>query len=604
MKAGNQMVTASSLRWLMACGLAAAFGATACNGDLSANGMAPTGTAASTGNPGVTGAGNTVLPTGPGSGGTNGAGGAAAASDVGTLGVDRLNNLEYDNTVMDLTGVPGMAQATFQPDESGQFDNDADAFTVNDASYEQYFDAADTIGEAVFASPTLTARIVGMGGGCAPATTDTTCISKVIAGFGLKAWRRPLLATEVTRLVQLYSDAMTTTGTGATPNDGLKQIVKTLLASPNFLYRIEFDPNPASLTAHALSSYELATRLSYMTWSTMPDDALFALAANDGIQQSVNITAQVDRMLADPNRGEIFTQQFAGQWLGGRVMQAHQVEPTAYPSFDEPLRAAMITETNMYFDDFFKGTLPMTQFFTTQENFVNARLAQHYGFPAPAGTGFVKVTNGAASGRIGFMGLASFLTQTSFSYRTAPTLRGKWVLENLLCEMIPQPPVGVPALDTGAATDPALQSENVAVRLAAHRGMAASCSGCHSLLDPIGLGLENFDGIGAYRTKYPDGETINPAGVLPTGETFTSLSQLANILATGSYAQDGSYTQKLVNCASQTMMTYALARALTTSDQPYLSQIQQQWSTQGWGMKPLLHDIVLNDTFRFRHGEM
>jgi hypothetical protein len=565
----------------------------------SANGSAGSG-------PGPTsGAANSPMMTGPGAGGststTGTAGSGAATSDVGRVAIHRLNNLEYDNTVMDLTGVPGMARATFQPDEEGGgFDNNADAFTVNDARYEQYFNSADTIGEAVWADATLKGNIIANGAGCAP-SADTACTQKIISAFGLKAWRRPLVASEVTRLTQLATDAVTA---GETPTDAIKQVVKALLASPQFLYRIEYDPTPTSLAPHALSAYELASRLSYLGWSTMPDATMFGLAASNSLLTDVNIQAQIDRMLADPARGETFTQTFAGQWLGARDMQSHQVEPTAYPMFDEPLRAAMVQEEFLYFDEFLKGSLPMTQFFTTNENFVNARLAQHYGFAAPAGTGYVKVTTGGPS-RVGFMGLASFLTFTSFSYRTAPTLRGKWVLQNLLCQVIPNPPANVPKLDTtGSATDPALQSENIRTRLAAHR-VATNCSACHNTLDPIGLGVENFDAVGAYRTKYANGDTIDSSGVLPTGETFTSLSQLATILAGNTPPADGSpsYQQKLTDCASQTMMTYALSRGLVSTDQGYLNQVRSQWATQGWGLKPLLKDIVLNDTFRFRHGE-
>jgi hypothetical protein len=266
----------------------------------------------------------------------------------------------------------------------------------------------------------------------------------------------------------------------------------------------------------------------------------------------------------------------------------------------------MMTEELMYFNQFLQGTLPMTAFFTTDVNFVNTRLAAHYGFPAvPATAGFMQVTN-TTDTRVGFMSLGAFLSFTSFSYRTAPTLRGKWVLENLLCQHIALPPPGVPKLDgaAGAPTDPALQSQNVAVRLAAHRTMpnGVGCLQCHTLLDPIGLGLENFDAIGAYRTKYANGDTITASGMLPPGATFGgaafgSVKDLATALSTGTPAS------LLTDCASQKMMTYALSRTLTAADDPYLAQVRQQWSGQGWQLKPLLKDIALNDTFKFRRGE-
>src|SRR5439155_11287657 len=218
---------------------------------------------------------------------------------------------------------------------------------------------------------------------------------------------------EVTGLVKLATDAI---GLGETADGSIKQVVKTLLASPQFLYRIEFDTNPASLTPHALDPYELATRLSYLGWSTMPDKTLFDLAASGQILTDTVVTAQVDRMLPDP-KGANFTNSFAGQWLGARDLPSHQVEPTAFTAFDEPLRAAFVQEELMYFNEFLTGTLSMQAFFTTTENFVNMRLAQHYGFPAVAATaGFTKVVNGNPN-RVGFMGLGSFLTFTSYSYR-------------------------------------------------------------------------------------------------------------------------------------------------------------------------------------------
>jgi hypothetical protein len=518
--------------------------------------------------------------------------------DSGRIDIDRLNNFEYDNTIRDLLGVDGMAQATFQPDEEGEFDNDADAFTLNDARFEQYFDSADALGEEVFAdtSPTglLQRYVYGLvTPACTPSTTDTTCSSEIIAAFGAKAWRRPLTPDEVTGLQTLATNAIML---GETADGSLKQVVKTMLASPQFLYRIEYDPDPASPVPHPISQYEMASRLSYLGWSSMPDQTLFDLA-NQGLLIDANLAPQVDRMLADP-KGANFTTSFAGQWLGARDMQAHQVEPTAFPNFDEPLRAAFVTEELMYFDQFLTGTLPMTQFFTNTNNFVNTRLATHYGFGTPTGTTYQMVTDGSPN-RIGFLGLGSFLTFTSYSYRTAPTLRGKWILLNLLCQAIPSPPPGVPTLDgTAQPTDPSAQQEDVRARLTAHRA-AAFCAACHAQFDPIGYGLENFDPVGAYRTKYSatSTTTIDASGMLPTGQTFSSLPQLAMVLS------QGLQLEQLTDCASRKMMTYALARELTLADVPYLNQVQMQWSTQGYGLKDLMKDVVTNDTFKFRRGE-
>jgi hypothetical protein len=596
MKAGNESKVSFQL---LACAAALALSAMACNGAISDEGGSPTGSSTGTaagGGPSTGTGGSAVMH--PPTTGAGGSGGAVVMGplDVGRISIHRLNNLEYDNTMRDLLGVDGMAQKTFQPDEEGEFDNDADAFTMNDARYEQYFNSADTIGETVFADTAGLRQTYVYGlatPACTPSATDTTCSQKIIAAFGMKAWRRPLTTAEVMGLQTLATNAITL---GETADGSIKQVVKTLLASPQFLYRIEFDANPASTMPHALDPYELATRLSYLGWSSMPDSTLFGLAASGQILGDAIITGQIDRMLADP-KGATFTSSFAGQWLGARDMQAHQVEPTAFPLFDEPLRAALVQEELLYFNQFLTGGLAFTSFFTTQANFVNTRLATHYGFTAPAGTGFVMSTQGAPN-RIGFMGLGSFLTFTSYSYRTAPTLRGKWIDLSLLCQVIPPPPPGVPKLDGAAApTDKTSQTEDVRARLTMHR-MAAGCASCHALLDPIGLGLENFDAIGKYRTSYTaGGPAIDTSGMLPSGETFTSLSQLAMILS------QGDHLQQLTDCASHKMMTYALSRALGPTDDPYLNQIRSTWAGQKYGLKDLMKDIVTNDTFKFRRGE-
>jgi hypothetical protein len=573
-------------------GAAALVALSACNGSRALIGLTTVDAGGSAaGGPGDGGAGAPAACDCPGSAGS-------VSIDPGRVDIDRLNNYEYDNTMMDLLGVDGMAQAKFQPDEACEFDNCADAFTMNDSRFQQYFDNADAIGEEVFADTSSTGLrqryVYGLvSPACTPSPTDDTCSSQIIAAFGAKAWRRPLTTDEVQSLQALATNAISL---GETADGSLKQVVKTMLASPQFLYRIEYDPNPASPVPHAVSSYELASRLSYLGWSSMPDQTLFDLAASGQILTSAVLNKQVDRMLADP-KGAHFTNSFAGQWLGARYMQDHQVEPTAFPSFDGALRSALETEVLMYFDQFLTGPLPMTQFFTNTNNFVNARLATHYGFGNPTATSFQMVTNGSPN-RVGFMGLGGFLTYTSYSYRTSPTLRGKWILLNLECQVIPAPPPEEPPIDMAGRTPTEAAQENIRARLLAHRA-AATCAACHATLDPIGLGLENFDGIDAYRTKYAatDTTTIDASAMLPTGETFNSLPQLAAVLS------QGMHLQQLTDCASSTMMTYALARELTDSDTPYLNQVRTEWASQGYGLKALMKDVVLNDTFRFRRGE-
>jgi hypothetical protein len=508
-------------------------------------------------------------------------------ADVGRVGIHRLNNLEYDNTIRDLLGVTSTARATFISDEKAEFDNNAATLAIGDTRVEEYYAAADSIATQAFASPALAARVLT----CTQpdtAPTDTKCTRDIIAKFGLRAWRRPLEAAEVDGLVKLATDARTA---GATFPESIKQVVTVMIAVPQFLYRIEIDPNPSSPARHALSPYELATRLSYLTWSSMPDDHLFALAASGDIQKSDVLSTELSRQLADP-KGATFTEAFAGQWLGVRDFLSHQVEKTAYPDFDEPLRQAMAQEGYAYFSDFLTSNRSFTEFLTTDMNFVNARLAKHYGIPNITGDALVKVTN-TTDQRTGFMGLGAFLTNSSYSYRTAPTLRGRWVLLNLMCETINKPNIPIPPLDSEKPSDPAAQSLNVSARLAEHRNNPM-CSGCHSVLDPIGLGLETFDATGRARTAYPNGDPIVATGVLPSGQAFSGLPELSQLLAPD---------RNLLDCASSKVMTYALGRTLAASDQPFLDQIRYRWKKNGTNVRALVEAVVQSDTFRNRRGE-
>jgi hypothetical protein len=347
---------------------------------------------------------------------------------------------------------------------------------------------------------------------------------------------------------------------------------------------------------HALSGYELASRLSYLVWSSMPDAQLFADAQAGALSADATLQQELDRLLQDP-RAAAFTQSFAGQWLGVRALGSHQVEPTAFPKWNEPLRQAMVQEVQLYFNEFLNGDLPWTQFLTAPVNFVNGPLAALYGVTGvPATQTTMTKVMGADPNRVGFLGLGAFLTQSSYSYRTVPTLRGKWIYENILGESIPAPPAGVPALDTaGAATDSMTQEENVRARLLAHRA-DATCAACHNMLDPIGLGLENFDGIGVYRSAYGNGQPIDASGVLPDGTPFNGLPQLAAILS------QGGRQQEMLGFAVQQLMTYALGRPLGAGDMAAASQIGGQWASQGYSFKALLSAVVLSQTFRSRRG--
>jgi uncharacterized protein DUF1592/uncharacterized protein DUF1588/uncharacterized protein DUF1587/uncharacterized protein DUF1595/uncharacterized protein DUF1585 len=620
MNTANQKVLMR--RWraplLSGAALGAIILAGACMGNIGSPGTGGGGTTTSTGGngnvPPDVGGASPMNTAGNGATGSSGSGtttpvaGSNQPLDPGTIAAHRLNAFEYDNTINDLLGLQqNIAESSFIADEVGGngFDNEADVLTMNDAEFTQYFNAADALGEQVFASPALTAKIVT----CTPASaTDASCLNTVINTFGQLAYRRPLFADEVTRFQNLAANAVTN---GADFNGSVKQIVKMMLSSVPFLYRMEFDANPASTTPHPVAPYELASRLSYLLWSSMPDATLFADAASGAILTDATLQTEFTRMLASP-KAQNFVSSFAGQWLGARTVTSALVTASAFPKWTTALGQAYAQEELLYFNEFLNGDYPWTQFLTAPVNFVNGANAALYATNSPTAaaatkdvtatqTTFTKVTN-IDPNRIGFMGLGGFLRQTSFSYRTAPTLRGKFVLLSILGEVVPQPPPGVPALDpTTGSTDPATQEEDVRARLLAHRMLGAACNSCHERLDPIGLGMENFDGIGMYRTGYGNGDVIDASGQLPDGTTFTTVKQLATILSSGTRLTE------MLDFATQQVMTYAVSRPLnldptTGTDTPYLTQIQTQWATQNYALAPLIQDVIMNQTFRERHG--
>jgi len=524
---------------------------------------------------------------GAGGSGILGTPSGGAAADPGRIGLHRLNNNEYDNTLRDLLGVAATpARASFIPDEQALgFDSIASSLGMTEAQYEQYFNAAGAFADEVMSNAALRSRIVT----CAP-TPDSTCIKSIISSFGLRAWRRPLDTVEVDRLVKVATDAV---ALGATFEGSVGEVVRVMLASPHFLYRFEPDPDPASTTPHPVDSYSLASRLSYLVWSTMPDDAALAVAATDEISTTAGLQAELSRLLASPRAVE-FVSSFAGQWLGMRALGSHQVDSGIFGEWNEQLRQSMIQEGLRYFSLFLEGPspLPLSGFFNTDVNFVDPSLANLYGISAGLGGAPERVTI-STDQRVGFLGLASFLTISSFSYRTAPTIRGKWVLESLLCEPIPPPPPSIPTLDQNTTPDLA-SSENVRVRLAQHSA-APACAGCHATLDPIGFGLENFDAIGRYRTSYPSGDAVDASGQLPGGKAFIGLTDLADVLAAD---------PRFVRCASEKLMTYALSRKLERSDEVYLDSILNQLAQgEDRSLRGLLTAIVMSEPFRQRRGE-
>jgi hypothetical protein len=513
--------------------------------------------------------------------------GGSPAFDPGRKDMHRLNTVEYNATVADVLGTTLQpANGNWRGGELAGFDNMASVLGVDETQYDRYFDAAQTLAREVFASDELRARLVPCEIG------EASCTRTTIETAGLRLFRRPLAEEEVVTYQRVYDAAIEM---GDPPAAALELVLQALLSSAEFLYRIEFDSQPQSLQPHALSAFELASRLSYFLWSSAPDEALLGKAADGSLLEPATLSATVERMLEDP-KSERFVSNFAGQWLGARQVFSHPVDTTVYP-WSPFVALAASNEITLFFSEFLRSDRSWFEFPTADVNYVDDWLASLYGMKTPLeNPSRVEVTDDR---RAGFFGLAGFLALTSFDRRTSPSLRGRWIAGNMLCLAPPDPPPNVPKLEDSGQDSSALSVREL---LEQHRSND-ECAGCHSLFDPYGLALEEYDPIGRYRSTYADGTAVDSSAALqesdsyPEGVAFTGLDGLARVVA--SDAQFG-------RCFAEKLLTYALGRPVTASDRPYLEQAERDWAapTQVPSVRRLIHTLVSTEPFRFRRGEV
>ncbi|HEX2881828.1 MAG TPA: DUF1592 domain-containing protein, partial [Polyangiaceae bacterium] len=463
-----------------------------------------------------------------------------ATLDPGFILARRLNNTEFNNTVRDLLGTLQRPGDLVQATTVSGFDTNASALSgINTAIATSLWQAAQALVEEVFANPAQLAQVTS----CA----DASCVQSFVETFGLRAFRRPLDATETTRFVGLYNTATTTLGLDHT--GALQHLVKIMLLSPHFLYRLEADPDVAGAVAakRPLNGYELASRLSYTLWSSMPDATLLQLAGTGELLEPTTMQAQVDRMLQDA-KGSAFLSDFFGQWFSIRQLGSHSADADLYPAWSPELRAAMVADANAFFGKFVTGGQSWSALLSAPLDTTNAALADVYSADPPGS-------------RAGFLGLPGFLTLTSRAERTAPTFRGRVALEAALCTKIEVPAnLDIPELEEAGGEQ--VEVTNVREKLQVHRENP-QCATCHEILDPIGLGLENYDAIGKYRTTYENGDTIDASGEL-MGTPFNGLSQLSTILAGDA---------RLGPCPSKMLLSFSMARILRSTDDPYVAQM-------------------------------
>jgi hypothetical protein len=408
--------------------------------------------------------------------------------------------------------------------------------------------------------------------------SPTEAARKNLSRFAEHAFRRPLKEDEVNRLVAFFETAAKR---GETFEQAHRLPLLSILVSPHFLFRVELDNSPEAL--RELNDFELASRLSYFLWSTMPDDTLFELARQGKLKDPAKFAEQAARMLRDP-KAQALVQDFACQWLQLRNLRQVTPDTKRFPAFDEPLREAMQRETELFFWEMLQNNHPLSAFLDADFTFVNDRLARHYGLADVKGKDFRKVTLKGTQRR-GLLTQGSILTLTSNATRTSPVKRGKWVLETILGTPPPPPEPDVPELKEGEELKGTLRQ-----RMEQHRANP-NCAACHSRMDPIGFGFENFDAIGAWRTK--DGNfPVDPGGTLPSGQSFTTPLELVAILK----QRDDDFRR----CLAEKLLTYALGRGVGSSDRAYVADITKATREGGDTLQALIRAIVTSEPFRFR----
>jgi hypothetical protein len=422
---------------------------------------------------------------------------------------------------------------------------------------------------------------------CRPtaAADEAVCARKIVTQLATRAFRRPPAAGDVDTLMKFFQS-------GRKEGDfdhGVEMVLARVLASPKFIYRIEAEPATLKAEAYRISDLDLASRLSFFLWSTIPDDELLKVAEQGRLKDPAVFEQQVRRMLKDA-RAEALAVNFAGQWLNLRGLQSVGPLPMLYPDFDDPLRQAMRREVELLFDNIVREDASVVDLLTADYTFVNERLAKHYGIPNVYGSQFRRVELGPDMDlRRGLLGKGAILTTTSKPERTSPVVRGKWIMANILGMSPPDPPPDVPALParpvdaTGNAHVPTMRQ-----KMLDHR-VRADCIQCHSLMDPIGFSLENFDGIGLWRTL-DEGQPIDSAAQVFDGTKIAGPSALRQWLL--------GYSDQFVEVVAEKLLTYALGRGVEYQDMPLVRAIARDASRNDNRFSALILAVVKSKPFQ------
>jgi mono/diheme cytochrome c family protein len=417
------------------------------------------------------------------------------------------------------------------------------------------------------------------------ATKDEPCARKILGSLARRAYRRPVTGADVDPLLAFYRDGNAEAGF----DEGIERGIRRLLVSPEFLFRIERDP--AAVTpgqVYRVSDVELASRLSFFLWSSIPDEALLDLAERGQLSAPSVLAAQVRRMVADP-RADAFVTNFAGQWLFLRNLDAVVPVQSVFPDFDDGLRQSFRRETEMFFDSIVREDRSALDLLRADYTFLNERLAKHYGVPNVRGSHFRRVALEKGSVRSGLLGQGAILTVTSYPDRTSPVIRGKWVLENLLGTPPPPPLPDVPPLKPTNQEGAVLSMRQ---RMEQHRANPV-CASCHALMDPLGLSLENFDAVGKWRTLGESAASIDATGRFPDGTTFQGPAGLRDALLR---------SDRFVSTLTEKMLTYALGRGVEHYDMPAVRGILRDAAKSDYRFSSLIVGVVQSPPFRMRRA--
>ena len=419
-----------------------------------------------------------------------------------------------------------------------------------------------------------------------PSLAAEPCAKRIVAALARRAWRRQISDADIQVPLKFYRDASKEGGFEA----GIEMALRAVLVSPQFLFRIEQDP--ASLapgTAYRLSDVELASRISFFLWSSIPDEQLLDAAIQGKLRQPGVLEKQVRRMLADA-RAESLVNNFAEQWLYLRNLTSANPDARLFPDFDDNLRQAFRRETEMFFDSIMREDRNVLDLLRANYTFVNERLAKHYGIPNIYGSRFRRVTFGPGDHRGGLLSQGRILTVTSYATRTSPVIRGKWILTNLLGTPPPPAPPNVPPLKEAADSGKQLTMRE---RMAEHRANPA-CAGCHKLMDPVGFALENFDAVGRWRSA-ENGTPVDADGGLPDGSNFAGAAGLQQALL--------SRPELFVSTTTEKLLTYATGRGTEDFDAPAIREIVRSARAQDYRFSSLVLGIVNSTPFQMRKSQ-